>query len=191
MAKSFGLIFWGLLLVFFDLRLGGFDVLLDVAGYVMTAVGAGRLSGAAPGFGAAATVAWLLTAPGLIDSAQPLGGGGLLGILGILEIVGQCALSWLLLTGIAAFTGEGGRPDLARRARRLRAAGVVLGAASLLLQLAPLGARDRAVAAIVLAIPALALLAMVLLLVRRVRSELKPEVAVPRSWQPSASPRRA
>lgn len=190
MAKSFGLIFWGLLVVFVDLRLDSFDVLVDAAGYVMVAVGAGRLSGAAPGFRAAAIVAWLLTVPGLIDSVQPLKGSGLPGLLRTLEIVGQGALSWLLLTGIAVFTGEGGRPYLARRARRLRAAEVVLAAAGLLLHLAPLGARDKAAAAIVLAIPTLVLLAMVLLLVRRVRGELKPEVAAPRAWGPATYPRR-
>jgi hypothetical protein len=190
LAKSFGLIFWGLLLAFVDVRLGGFDVLLDAAGYAMIAVGAGRLAGAAPGFRSAATVAWLLIVPGLVDSVQPLGGGGLPGLLRALEIVGQGALSWTLLTGIAVFTGAGGRPGLARRARRLRAAEVVLAAAGLLLHLAPLRAGDKAAAAIVLAIPTLVLLGMVLLLVRRVRSELKPEAAVPRSWQPSASPRR-
>jgi hypothetical protein len=187
LAKSFGLIFWGLLLAFVDVRLDSFDVMLDAVGYAMTAVGAWRLSGAAPGFRAAAIVAAVLIVPGLVDSVQPLKGSG---ILGILEIVGQGALSWLLLTGIAVFTGQGGRPRLARRARRLRAAEVVLAAAGLLLHLAPLRAGDKAAAAIVLAIPTLVLLGMVLLLVRRVRSELKPEAAVPRAWEPAAYPRR-
>ncbi len=44
MAKSLSLIFWGLLLVFVDLRLDAFDVLPDVVGYVLAAIGAGRLS---------------------------------------------------------------------------------------------------------------------------------------------------
>ncbi len=186
MAKSLSLIFWGLLLVFVDVRLGGFDVLLDAAGYVMTGIGAWRLSGAAPGFRAAAVVAAVLTVPGLVDSVRPLEGGGLLGIL---EIVGQGALSWTLLTGIAVFTGAGGRPGLARRARRLRAAEVALAAAGLLLQLAVRGGADVAGPTAVLAILNIALLAMVLLLVHRVRGELKPEVPVSRSWGPSASPR--
>jgi hypothetical protein len=185
-AKSLSLIFWGLILVFVDVRLGGFDVLPDAAGYVVTAIGAWRLSGAAPVFRAAAVVAAVLTVPGLADAVQPLGGG----VLGILEIVGQGALSWTLLTGIAVWTDGGGRPDLARTARRLRAAEVVLAVAGLLLRLEPLGPGDRAAAAVFLAIPTLVLLAMVLLLVRRVRGALNPEVPVPRAWQPSVSPRR-
>ncbi len=127
-----------------------------------------------------------MTVPGLVDSVQPLAASGLLGVV---EVLGQGALLWTLLTGIIVFTEEGGRPDLARSARRLRAADVALAVVGLMLQLTSRSGAGIPGPVVFLAILNLVLLAMVLLLVRRVRGD-SPEAAVPQSWGPSAYPRR-
>ena len=187
MAKGLSLIFWGLLLMVVDVRLGSLDVLPDAAGYAMMAVGAGRLAGAEPRFAAMRLVAWVMVLPGLVDAVVPLNGAPLPAIV---EILGQAVLVWNLLTAIAVFTAEGGRPDLARRARQCRAAEVALAAAGLLLTLASVGGAGVAGPGIVLVPVNLVVLAVVLHLVHRVRGELAPEAAVPRGWGPAAYPPR-
>lgn len=192
MATSLRLVFWGLVLVFADLRLAGLDALPDAAGYAMAAVGAGRLAATAPGFRAARLAAWAMVLPGMVDAVVPLQGALLPGII---EALGQAALEWALLSGIATWTAEGGRPDLAGRARHLRAASLALLAVALPLGFAArggggLGVSDAAGLGVVLAVLTFVLLAMVLHLVHRVRMELTPEAARAHVPGPAAYPPR-
>lgn len=184
MATSLRLIFWGLLLVLLDVRLDTLDVLADAAGYVLVAVGAGRLAGVAAGFRTAWLVAWAMAVPGLADAVVPLQAHP---VWGTLTILGDAWLLWALLTGIAAWTAAEGRPDLAARARRCRAASLVLLALALPLRfLAGGGGGDASGIAVILLALTLLLMAFVLHLVHRVRAELEPGTGVPLAPHPVA-----
>ncbi|MET0398408.1 MAG: hypothetical protein ABW277_16540 [Longimicrobiaceae bacterium] len=177
MATSLRLIFWGFVLVLVDVRLGTVDVLPDFAGYGMVAIGAGQLAAEAAAFRTARLVAWAMVAPGLLDAVVPLQAAPLAGII---EALGQAALLWYLLTGIADWTAAEGRPDLAAGARRRRAASVVLLAVVLGLRLLDSGGGASRDVAVVVVFLDLVLMGMVLQLIHRVRAELDPGAGVSR-----------
>lgn len=182
MATSLRLIFWGFVLVLVDVRLGTVDVLPDFVGYGMVAIGAGQLAAEAAAFRTARLVAWAMVVPGLLDAVVPLQAAPLPGII---EALGQAALLWYLLTGVADWTAAEGRPDLAAGARRRRAASVVLLAVVLGMGLLARGGGSRDVAVVVVFVN-LVLMGMVLQLIHRVRAELDPgaDVSRPAAYRP-------
>lgn len=188
MATGLRLIFWGLVLVLVDVRLDTFDVLADAAGYVLVAVGAGRLAGVAAGFRTARLATWAMAVPGLADTVVPLQAHP---VWGTLAILGDAWLLWALLTGISAWTAAEGRPDFAGRARRCRAASLALLAAALPLGFLArggggLGRSDTGGLAVILLVLTLVLMAFVLRLIHRVRAELEPETSLHLAPRPVA-----
>ena len=76
--SPFGKLFWGFLIVFIDIRIGGFDILIDLVGYVLIVIGLGELQHRNRLFGRArpyATVLLVLSAFDLF-TRTPYGGSG-------------------------------------------------------------------------------------------------------------------
>jgi hypothetical protein len=178
MSSYFGYIFWGLLLVFLDFSINGFDLLPDVIGYVLVGYGAGGLTNQHVAFRTAASLSWLLAVGSVMAffiserSAMQFFGWLMTGL--------QCAQIWTLMGGVMAVTTERNRLDLAERAASRRVAYVALSGAMILLGVFP-GGGLLAPVAIVLLVALLVVFVMILHLIHRVRYELPPLAA------PSAS----
>jgi uncharacterized membrane protein len=178
MSSHFGYIFWGLLLVFLDFSINGFDLLPDVIGYALVGYGTGGHTIQNVAFRTATSLSWLLAVGSVMAffisdrSASQFFGWLMTGF--------QCALVWTLMGGVMAVATERNRPDLAERAASRRVAYVVLTVAMILLTLLP-GSGLLAPVAIVLLVALLVVFVMILHLIHRVRYELPPLAA------PSAS----
>jgi len=97
MAKNFGQIFWGLLLVILDLSINHIDLLPDFVGYILVALGCSGLATESRHFGRAAALSWILVVFSLIGYALRRDAAV---ALGCLDIVIDCAMMWFLLGGI-------------------------------------------------------------------------------------------
>ena len=117
MVDYFGYIFWGLLLAFLDFKINGFDLLPDVVGYVLVAVGAFSLGVYSPKFSLGGALSCLQAAGWLVGLAV----GGEAGVpFGLLMTALNCGMIWTLLGGMIDFTTAKDRPDLAELAHNRR-----------------------------------------------------------------------
>jgi hypothetical protein len=175
MFTYFGSIFWGLLLVFLDFSINGFDLLPDVLGYGLVAGGAGGLAKHYDSFRTATSLSWLLAVGSVVVFfiSDPAGAR----FFGLLMTGFHCALIWTLLGGVIVLATDQSRPDLAERAASRRVAYVVLTVATLLLGWLP-GGVLLAPLAIVLLVAVFVVIVMILHLIHRVRYEL-PQLAAP------------
>jgi hypothetical protein len=64
------LLFWGMLIVVVDVRIGGFDVVMDVTGWLVAALSLGRQWERGPGLGGAVVAAYVGFLGSLIQSAN-------------------------------------------------------------------------------------------------------------------------
>lgn len=119
MRSSFNHIFWGLLLVFLDFRINGFDLLPNGLGYLLIALGASQLVLQSPKFGAASALSAVLILAWLCGFVVS---GELAQFVGLSTMVLSVALNWFLLGGIMDVSSARNRPDLAERASQLRIA---------------------------------------------------------------------
>ena len=157
-AVRFGQVFWGLLLVILDLSVNGLDLLPDVIGYVLVAVGLGGLTSLSEQFATAQTYARVLV-PFALLTWLPLGELGW--VLRLVHLGLHCAMMWFLLGGIMDYATARNRPDLAEHASTRRLAYILLtclvtfvGSAAIIL------------------VCLVALLIMILHLIHRVKTEL-------------------
>lgn len=69
--RGLKLTFWGLLLTAINIRIGGFDIVPDVIGYVMAIIGLSRIERYEENFSRARTIAYILAVLALINIYQP------------------------------------------------------------------------------------------------------------------------
>jgi len=129
MHAAFRYVFAGLLLVFLDFRIGGFDLLPDFVGWALVAYGALQLTSFGKGF----FVAGCLAAPLAVFDVIFLLAGNSIPLLGYFVAVVHCACIWTLLGGIADVAIVSQRHELALSATKLRVVYVAIISASVLL----------------------------------------------------------
>ncbi len=171
-ATKFGLVFWGLFLVIFDVSINQFDLLPDFIGYVLVAAGLGGLTSLSGQFATAQTYAWVLVPLALL-ALSPLGGLGW--VLGLVSLGLHCAMMWFLLGGIMDYATARHRPDLAEHASTRRMAYVSLICVVTFLGFAAQGLGVPAVTlTAIIAVCLVVLLVMILHLIYRVKTEVTP-----------------
>lgn len=170
MSRHFTQIFWGLLLVFVDLRFNGIDVLPDIVGYILVAVGCRGLEPLSRRFTAAGRITWTLAVLWVVALAIPAPSPQ---AWTLFETPLHCILIWQLLGGILELAERAGRFDLARLGQNRRIAYVGLSLAAILIgPIVPAsGPLALCLGLLLLALAVASLL--VLHLVYRVRSELR------------------
>lgn len=172
MAFHFSQIFWGLLFVFLDFSINGFDLLADGVGYVIVAVGCRCLSPLSTTFTTARSLCFVLGALWLIGIAFH---GDLAILLGLITTVLDCAMIWHLLGGIRQIAMSRQRHDLADRASNRRVAYVAIMIAASLFTFVMRGSSAAGPLALILVVGMLFLIAMILHLILRVRVELETQ----------------
>ncbi|MEG3616244.1 hypothetical protein [Isoptericola haloaureus] len=118
------LVLWGLLVVAVDLKIEGFDLVVDLVGWALVARGLGTLAPRGTGF---AVGAWAGVLGGLASVAELVPGAvpdTTTQVLGGLVLVAQTVVVVATCTGIARVL-EHDAP-VARRARRVRTAEIVV-----------------------------------------------------------------
>jgi hypothetical protein len=165
MATRFIQIFWGLLLVVLDFQINQIDILPDVLGYILVALGCGGLSDASPHFSTAAILAWAMMVLALVSVAIR----GNFIPLGILYSALDCAMMWFLLGGVIDLANFRQRPDLSQRASTRRIAYVAIAGLSTLLGLT---GRFPGEIALALVIGMIVVLCLILHLIYRAIHEL-------------------
>jgi hypothetical protein len=170
MFTRFGQIFWGLLLVILDFRINRIDILPDLIGYILVAVGCAGLAGVSRHFSTASVLSWVLAAFPLIACALR---GSTATVFGFLSLAVDCAMMWFLLGGVMELAAARERMDLSTHAANRRIAyGALMGLAALAGFVAQ-GSRDAAVVmAVVLVICTLLVLFLILDLIHRAKHEL-------------------
>lgn len=170
MFSRFGLIFWGLLLVLLDFKINGFDILPDLIGYILVAIGCAGLSEVSRRFSTASHLSWTMLALTLIAYALRDGGG--IGF-GFLHVAVDCAMMWFLLGGVMELAASRQRMDLSERASNRRVAYVVvMSLASLTGFVAQGSSAASAILSVGLMVCIFALLFLILHLIHRVKHEL-------------------
>jgi len=168
-ARRFSQIFWGLILVLLDLNISNFDVLPDVAGYILVAVGTGGLKAISLKFAIASTLSWILMFFSLlgffVSEAHTLA-------LIVIDLV----MIWNLLGGVIVFCEKHHRTDLAMRASNRRLAYVVMMVLGTIIGYAAADTGSATVAVMLLLI-LLVVLIMIIHLLRRVRNEIAMRLA--------------
>lgn len=129
---NFMYIFYGLILLFLDFRIGSFDILPDALGYVLIAVGLSKLVPFEASFGRAQIFAMLLAGLALLDFVQPtqmtaaqVGGAvpapdGLFLITMLVRVVFDLVMIWDLCQGIIELADRAGNQALVRLAASRR-----------------------------------------------------------------------
>jgi hypothetical protein len=124
-VSPFGKLFWGLLIVFVDLRINGFDLLIDLLGYVVVVIGLGELARRNRNFDRArpyATVLLILSALDLFTrtptgdssvSAGLFGSPGWAIAFAIALAFVNLMLVYLVCRGIGEMATQAGATDLA------------------------------------------------------------------------------
>ncbi len=169
-AKRFGQVFWGLLLVILDLTINRFDLLPDFIGYVLIAVGLGGITGLSTQFATARMCAWWLVSVAVV-ALLPSRELGL--FIGLIHLGLDCAMMWALLGGIKEYSTTRNRFDLAERASARRVAYVSMMCIVTILGFGARGMGPPAgVLAVIIVVCLLVLLVMILHLVHRVKTEL-------------------
>lgn len=169
MRTHFSKLFWGLLIVFLDLTINGFDWLADGVGYLIVAFGCGGLSVLSPRFVTARLLSLVLTILWLCGFAVS---DDFALSYGLATVAVNCAMIWQLLGGIFDFAVARERNDLAGRARNRRIAYVAIMIGGSLLSLELQRSRDVEPLAVIPVVALLVLMIMILHLIRRVKIEL-------------------
>ena len=171
-AKSscFLQVFWGLVLVIFDVSIHRIDLLPDFIGYALIAVGAGGLRLLSPAFDATRTYAWLLVSVSVL-ATLPLPEIDF--FLKTVLVVIDCLMMWALLDGVKEYSLYHDRIDLAERAewRRVAYVATSVGLAVLGFSMLVYG-ENIGILALIVAIFLIVVDAMILHLIHRVRMEL-------------------
>jgi uncharacterized membrane protein len=168
MATRFIQIFWGLLLVILDFQINGLDVLPDILGYILVALGCRGLSEASPHFSTAAILAWIMVVLAVVSLAMRVN----FPPLSIVYMVIDCAMMWFLLGGVIQLADSRQRRDLSQRASGRRIAYVTIASLSTLLGFTVGGHRDWAEIAIGLVVAMIVVLCLILHLIYRAIHEL-------------------
>jgi hypothetical protein len=170
MRIPFAYIFWGLLIVFFDFSVNGFDVFPDGLGCLFVAHGASRLANQSSQFITTAGLSALLAAAWLVGLF--ISGGAAWPFSQIVMLV-NLAMHWTLLGGIIEVAVSRNRPDLAARASNRRIAYTVICCAGAVLSyFAQYAGRDALPLVLLIVVPAVVIAIMVLHLVYRASHEL-------------------
>lgn len=167
--SSLGRIFWGELLVILDLRINGFDVLPDVIGYFLVALGCQALTAESKKYSTAATCSWILVAASIAAFFVP---GDVALPFGLVFMVVDCTMVWFLLGGIIDYVLERERADLAQKAAARRIAYILIMAITMLAIFSAGSAHGLGVVAVVGLICMLIVMVMILHLIYRVRYEV-------------------
>ncbi len=171
MAKSFGKIFFGLLLAVLDFRIGSFDILPDMVGYILVAMGCAELKGASQRFKSASVMAWVLFGFAVVILATPR--GSLLMLLALTIAVVDGVMMWQLLGGIMELAESKGRADISNEAAQRRLNYVVAsGLGAIMFLLVPRGGLITGMANAVLFICLVVVLFLILKLILQVKREL-------------------
>lgn len=107
--SGFAKVFWGLLLVFLDFRINGFDIIPDLIGFILVYTGLAGLAEVQPRFGQAKKVAvplLVLSVAELIPGQLQFTLSGPSGWLGFLIAIVVTALNLLLIFNICRGIGE-------------------------------------------------------------------------------------
>lgn len=173
MTSRFRLVFWGLLFAFLALRINNFDILPDVIGYILLAMGCGELARVSYRFTVSQcfclVLAVLSVLPNWFIGVRVKEFGWLVDGL-------QCGLIGFLLGGVMVLAAAGRRPDLVRNASRLCAAYVGFSVLHLLLD----GISSEPLSEIfivfsfVISMCVLLSIILILLFIRRLTRELAP-----------------
>ena len=169
MSRSFALIFWGLVLTILDFRVNGFDLLPDLMGYLLVALGCEGLALASPRFQMARLIAWILAIFEVyLFFAKPVDPMVTLAAA-ILSVV----MVWSLLGGIMQVATDLRRPDLAASASNRRIVYAVLMAACHLSPFLVEIASDGSLVAVILLGCTLVALFLVLHIIHRMKRETR------------------
>lgn len=124
----FMILFWGLLLVLINLGLGWFDVLMDIAGYVITIYSLMQLSSINKHFLRARNVTFISAGLLLITLIVPFEAATAIspssfGILAVIMTIATTVLQLLLIYsityGVADYAGQYGQLSIMQRAKKL------------------------------------------------------------------------
>jgi hypothetical protein len=173
MNKGLGQIFWGLLFTVLDLKISEVDILPDVVGYMIVAMGCTALSTVSRHFSLAAQLAWVLFILSVLVYA--LSGGVLTGV-SFLAIVIDIAMLWQILAGVMELAKARGRGDLAglaecRRKEYLVAS--ILG--TVMMMLVSRGGMITGMMALLLWVFLFVVLCLILDLIHRMKREMASE----------------
>ena len=179
MFTRFGQIFWGMMLVILDFSIKlntnssiiRIDILPDIIGYVLVAVGCAGLSGVSRHFSTASILSWILATFTLIPYALQ---GSTAHGFGFLNIMVECTMTWFLLGGVMELTAAQERMDLSRKAANRRIAYVALMCIAALARFVVQGSQNATatMVVVVLSICNLTLWFLILHLIHRVKHEL-------------------
>jgi len=127
--SGFRRVLWGVLVVVVDVNLNGFDVFVDLVGWLMVVSGLGILRVLHPAFAKARAWAivlallsvldlgWLETQYVVRQSGNVTYSWDRLWPVRVLQLLGGLAVGWLVCRGVAGRAMEQALPELARRAR--------------------------------------------------------------------------
>lgn len=120
--SPFGKLFWGFLIAFIDIRINGFDLLIDLAGYLLVVVGLAQLATRNRNFARARVYASVLLALSVLDLFTRGEAGSKILLFGsegatmaffVLLLVVNLMLIYLICKGIAEMATAANAPDLA------------------------------------------------------------------------------
>lgn len=168
-APRFAQIFWGVFLSFFSLKINGFDLLPDVIGYILMAVGLGGVGEISGKFSTASVCAWIMSPISVVGMIPSRTVSELAIIVMPFSLVFGCTLIWSMLGGIIDFATDKQRSDLAERAVNRRLAFVI---ALCVGTIAGFLGRDAVILVIPVAIVLAVLTILILHLIHRVKHEL-------------------
>jgi hypothetical protein len=175
MATGFRLLMAGVVFVMANLHIRGFNLLPDVVGFILVALGAQMLVPFADRFHIVRVFGWILVPLALLLYALPQIGVAILQVIIVILVI---ALVWTLLGGVRQFAGERDRPDLERHAGTYRRVYLGLALVSLFFaQLVYFDAEGAGVFLTVMAAAKIVLLAFILRLLFVVKHDLTSETA--------------
>jgi hypothetical protein len=175
MVTFFGQIFWGLLLVILDFHVNRFDILPDVLGYVLIAVGCRGLVFASGHFSTASVMSWVLLVLNVLELAFR---GNAAHVFYWASFVFDCAMIWFLLGGVMELATARHRLELSESASKRRIAYVVARCVLVLTGLMAEGSRGAGtVIAVAGLVCILFLLFLILQLIHRAKDELSNDHA--------------
>ena len=156
--EGFGLIFWGLLLVILDFSINNFDILPDFVGYILTAIGAGRLIAASRKFKTTQICCWILAVMSLADLIDYR---EIESFLGLIHRAINCIMIWFLLGGIMDTASDFQKPDLVQKASVYRIMYVILMAITVIAGLVLQGTIESLFPILLLVVPFVILMILI------------------------------
>jgi hypothetical protein len=174
--RGFRRIFWGLLFTVFDFHINGFDLLPDVVGFLLIALGLGLLAPQSLRFHTARIMAWFLfvlwfaSLFSLVEGANEGGPFGGWFYFGVVRDVIDVTMVWQLCGGIIELARERGHEDLALRANTRRALYLALTLAAYFLSFAVLPGNPEFAVVAVIGLLVFAIVVMILLMALMLRA---------------------